>query len=242
MSYLAALQKYVLLAKSLKSKAAADLIYKATSDPECFVFKELLDCPNIHALKDGEFEQIFNILQVFCWGTLKDLDPELLSPIQRHKLQQLTLVTLCSQNHVVPYSELRSDLNITSQAALEDLIINTIYASLLSAKLDSKNQILRVSSTFGRDLSPTDPSRILAIFKQWNGQCTTVLADITRRVEYMRNEAQVKDIEEDNYRKEIDSVKAGLKKVKGERMDVDEVGLAVKAEKKRRVARGARRH
>lgn len=41
------IQQYVLLAKGARGKALADLITRATSEPNLFVFGELLDVPSI---------------------------------------------------------------------------------------------------------------------------------------------------------------------------------------------------
>ena len=69
-----ALESYILLSKDAKApRAAADLILRATSDPNTFVFAELLHMPNIHALKDSdEYGAHYKLLQIFAWGTWPD--------------------------------------------------------------------------------------------------------------------------------------------------------------------------
>ena len=70
-----ALESFVLLSKSATSpRAAADLITQATSAPNTYVFAELLQTPNIAALKDGpsEFAPYYTLLQIFAWGTWAD--------------------------------------------------------------------------------------------------------------------------------------------------------------------------
>jgi COP9 signalosome complex subunit 7 len=48
-----ALEPFLLLAKSARGKAAADLIRRATSEPGLFVFGELLDAPGIKEVCGG---------------------------------------------------------------------------------------------------------------------------------------------------------------------------------------------
>lgn len=75
MKALNALEPYILLSKSASSpRAAADLITQATSAPNTYVFAELLQTPNIQALRTapGEWAAYLTILELFCWGTWSD--------------------------------------------------------------------------------------------------------------------------------------------------------------------------
>lgn len=69
-----ALESYILLSKDAKApRAAADLILRATADPNTYVFAELLHMPNIDALKSsGEYSGHYKLLQIFSWGTWQD--------------------------------------------------------------------------------------------------------------------------------------------------------------------------
>ncbi|KAL9033773.1 MAG: hypothetical protein Q9214_007349, partial [Letrouitia sp. 1 TL-2023] len=69
-----ALESFVLLSKSATSpRAAVDLVTKATSAPNTFVFAELLQTPNIRALKDSErYAPYYTLLEIFSWGTWAD--------------------------------------------------------------------------------------------------------------------------------------------------------------------------
>ena len=70
-----ALEPYIILAKSANaSQAAAQVVAQATSAPHTFVFAELLQTPNIHALRDASSEQAsyHSLLQIFAWGTWSD--------------------------------------------------------------------------------------------------------------------------------------------------------------------------
>lgn len=72
-----ALEPYILLSKSATSpRAAVDLIRQATSAPNTFVFAELLQTPNIQALRNASEEHApyLTLLEIFAWGTWKDYE------------------------------------------------------------------------------------------------------------------------------------------------------------------------
>lgn len=70
-----ALEPYVLLSKSASSpRAAADLVVQATSNPNTYVFAELLETSNIQALRTAspEYAPLLTLLEIFSWGTWSD--------------------------------------------------------------------------------------------------------------------------------------------------------------------------
>lgn len=69
-----ALAPFVALAKSATSpRAAADLISQATAAPNTYVFAELLQQPNIQALKGHEqYGGHSELLRLFAWGTWEE--------------------------------------------------------------------------------------------------------------------------------------------------------------------------
>jgi COP9 signalosome complex subunit 7 len=69
-----ALESYILLSKDAKApRSAADLIVRATADPNTYVFAELLHMPNIDALRTSEeYGAHYKLLTIFAWGTWED--------------------------------------------------------------------------------------------------------------------------------------------------------------------------
>ena len=71
-SALNALAPFLALAPSATSpRAAADLISRATSAPNTYVFAELLQTRQIQALRTAEpqWARWLRALELFCWGT-----------------------------------------------------------------------------------------------------------------------------------------------------------------------------
>ena len=69
-----ALEPFLALSKSANSpRAAADLITQVTSAPNTYVFAELLQTPNIQALRNSEeYAPYLALLEIFAWGTWSD--------------------------------------------------------------------------------------------------------------------------------------------------------------------------
>lgn len=215
-----ALESYVLLSKSATSpRAAVDLITQAISAPNTYVFAELLQTPNIQALRSASPEHAcyLTLLEIFAWGTWTDyqgfpLTPpsSFLSPpfqsnqivsetsnlppltdAQSQKLRQLTLLTLATSPSTLSYTYLLAALSLPSIRALEDLIISNIYAGLLSAKLDTLAKRMDVSSVAPlRDLRPDSVPQMVAVLEDWDSRCVSVLAEIEEQVIEVRRKAQ----------------------------------------------------
>jgi len=113
-------------------------------------------------------------------------------------------------------------LDIPSTRALEDLCINTIYASQLTGKLSPQTQTFQITSCTSRDVSATSPdyAGMIATLTQWSRQCDLVLAEITGRIRDVKVAAANRKKAEEEYEREVESAKnaaAGKKgaKVKG---------------------------
>ena len=68
----AALQPFVILAKSAQGAACADIIKQATSANGVYTFTGLLEAENIQKLAGTEHEPSLNLLRIFSWGTYRD--------------------------------------------------------------------------------------------------------------------------------------------------------------------------
>ncbi|KAI4156070.1 MAG: hypothetical protein LQ340_000558, partial [Diploschistes diacapsis] len=70
-----ALEPFIALSSSAtSSRAAAELISQAVGAPNTYVFAELLQTPNIQALRNAEAQHArwLRLLEIFCWGTWAD--------------------------------------------------------------------------------------------------------------------------------------------------------------------------
>ncbi|XDG08807.1 hypothetical protein ABKA04_008422 [Annulohypoxylon sp. FPYF3050] len=195
-----ALEPYLALTKSATApRAAADLVTQATSNPNTYVFAELLQAPQIQALsQSSEYVPYLQLLEIFSHGTYQTYNaaqattPSLptLNDAQTLKLRQLSLLTLVRNPHNLTYSALQTSLGLSSHRAVEELVISAIYGGLLEAQLDPRNQIIHVSGVAPlRDLEPNSIPSALAALRDFSSRCTSTLQDLASQVQSVRDSA-----------------------------------------------------
>lgn len=196
------MQPFLALSKSATSpRAAADLITRATSAPNTYIFAELLQQPQIQALSQSpEFTSYLTLLQIFSYGTYQSYHdtPNLppLSDAQTLKLRQLSLLSLARDRSNLSYEALQKALRLTSARQLEELVITVIYAGLLHATLDPARQAVQVNSIAPlRDLSPGSIQGMIAALGKWNDKCTSTLGDLDGQIRHMRATAVAREKE-----------------------------------------------
>lgn len=216
MSSSAALEQFILLAKTAKGAAAMELIRQALETPGIYVFGELLEMPNIKELASGPHSSYYNLLNLFAYGTYNDYkakknDLPALSQAQLHKLRHLTIISLATKNKRLSYGVLLSELDVKNLRELEDLIIDAVYADIIRGKLDQKHQQLEVDFAIGRDIRPEHIQEISSVLGSWCSGCEMLVQNLEEQVlkANMRQERQVqlnKDMEQ-----EIMNIKKALK-------------------------------
>ncbi|XP_046737352.1 COP9 signalosome complex subunit 7b isoform X2 [Diprion similis] len=207
------LEQFVLLAKTAKGAAAVELIKQAVEAPGVNVFGELLDMPNIKELENGPFAEYWNTLNLFAYGTYKQYLENKdklfdLTPVQKKKLQHLTIVTLATKSKCIPYSVLLEELDVKNVRDLEDLIIEAVYADIIHGKLDQKNSQLEVDyAGLGRDVRPGDTGAVAETLAAWGEACDAVLACIEQQVLRANSEKQKATQHKEKIQQDIANVK-----------------------------------
>ena len=133
------LKPFLLLAKSAKGAAAADLIRQVLEHPSVNVFGELLDMPHIRELAGTSSAGSLELLRIFAYGTWSDYkgrsgELPALSEAQALKLKKLTVVHLASSSKLLAYDVLLRALELRSVRELEDLLIECIYLGMVRAR------------------------------------------------------------------------------------------------------------
>ncbi|KAK4183221.1 hypothetical protein QBC35DRAFT_353681, partial [Podospora australis] len=199
-----ALEPFLALTKSATSpRAAADLIVRATSAPNTYIFTELLQTPEIQALAASEeFAPFLRLLEVFSYGTYSSYTstpglPEL-NEAQRLKLRQLSLMTLADNKTAdssaseppLSYASLQSALDLPSRQALEELVIRAIYAGLLKAQLNPKDSVVQINSVAPlRDVAPKAIGGLLSSLQAWSDRCDATLESLAEQMAQLRADA-----------------------------------------------------
>ncbi|KAL7927173.1 hypothetical protein ACQKWADRAFT_99905 [Trichoderma austrokoningii] len=197
-----ALEPFLALSKSATSpRAAADLVTRATSAPNTFLFTELLQTPQIQALTASpEFTAYFTLLQIFSYGSYgtyhATADLPTLNDTQTLKLRQLSLLSLASDRSSLSYDALQKALGLSSPREVEDLVITAIYAGLLHATLDPARQAVSVTSVAPlRDLAPGTIPDMISALQGWSSRCQSTLGDLEEQIKSIRDVATVRERE-----------------------------------------------
>jgi COP9 signalosome complex subunit 7 len=176
------------LSKSAKGLSAVELIRQVLESPGIYVFGELLDMPNIKELaNNSEYEPYYKLLNVFAFGTYSDYLsnsehlPQLTDPMKT-KLRHLTIVSLATKRKHIPYELLLSELDMKNLRQLEDLIIEVIYANVVSGKMDQMNNRLEIDHTIGRDIKHEDLKTVTNVLNEWCRNCDNVLRNIELQI------------------------------------------------------------
>ncbi|XP_055864775.1 COP9 signalosome complex subunit 7a-like [Biomphalaria glabrata] len=181
------LEPFLLLLKDAKQAGAASIVTQAMGAPNVFVFGEILHLPNVQELANGPHAAVFQLLNVFAYGTYKDYKASTaqlpdLTAAQLTKLRHLTVVSLATKTKCIPYSVLLDELAIDNVRNLEDLIIEVIYADIIHGKLDQKNQQLEVDYAIGRDIHDNALTEVVNVLQQWCNGCEGVLKSIEEQI------------------------------------------------------------
>lgn len=211
-----ALEQFILLSKTAKGAAAAELIRQALETPGIYVFGELLEMPAVKELANGPHSSYYNLLNLFAYGTLSDYkanenDLPPLSQAELKKLRHLTIISLATKNKRLSYSKLLAELDVKNLRELEDLIIDAIYADIIRGKLDQRHQHLEVDFAVGRDIQPDHIREISTVLNSWCSGCEVLVQNLEEQVQKanMRREKQIHVNKETE--QEIMNIKKALK-------------------------------
>lgn len=198
--------------------AAADLVTRATSAPNTYLFSELLHTPSIQSLASSPTHaSSLALLQIFSYGTYADYraaSPALpkLNDSQTLKLRQLSLLSLARDRRNLTYEKLSEALGLDSTRDLENLVVTAVYAGLLDATLDPNRQVVQVHSVAPlRDLAPGAVPPMMEKLSAWSDRCTSTLTDLEAEIQAIKDQAARRQWDQELKEKETQRLTALLK-------------------------------
>ena len=147
---------------SLSGDALNPLIMRALCLPNLYFFGELLEVPRVAAHVQARRCRETCLLGLFCSGTLADyraqpaMYGELEAPLME-KLKLLTLASLTASEKRVPYARLREALELASDAEVESLVIQAVYAGLVEVRAASPHLLHTRTHAHTHTPSPLSP-------------------------------------------------------------------------------------
>ncbi|KAK4227245.1 hypothetical protein QBC38DRAFT_198733 [Podospora fimiseda] len=226
-----ALQPFLALASSATSpQTAADLVVRATSAPNTYIFTELLQTPEVQALASSpEFAQFLTLLEIFCYGSYQSYKstpglPEL-TDAQLLKLRQLSLLTIASQKNdpalastepALSYASLQKVLDLQSRESVEKLVVSAIYAGLIKAQLNPKDSMIQINSVSAlRDVSPSAIGGLLSSLQALSARCDATLESLAAEMVQIRADADRRAVQSAEWAAKTGKLREELKKAGG---------------------------
>uniref|UniRef100_A0AAR2LA95 PCI domain-containing protein n=1 Tax=Pygocentrus nattereri TaxID=42514 RepID=A0AAR2LA95_PYGNA len=181
---------------SLSGSALAQAISSLLETPGLYVFSDILELPNVRELETGPHAPVYQLLNLFAYGTYSDYKeraaslPEL-TPSQKNKLRHLSIISLASNLKCLPYSLLLQQLELKNVRELEDLLIEAIYCDIIHGKLDQRNQQVEVDFSVGRDLGPNELGCVNTLLSK-NAVLCGIEEQVSRANQYRESQLKVK--------------------------------------------------
>jgi hypothetical protein len=158
--------------------------------------------PNVKTLPS---DSRIDLIKLFAFGTFADykaasagIYPKL-SETQLFKLKQLSLVSHCTSNDQKKKSwtikELAQVLDLSSQEAVEELIVATNYAGLISGRINQRTNVFELTWSSSRDLTISSLSILSESLTVWEKDVKSALqsveaqiSDLTRALQFSHDE------------------------------------------------------
>jgi len=170
------LENFKMLAEGTKGEALTYVITNLIKEKNVFVFGEILNVQSVKDLGNNPaFKSYLDLLKIFAYGSYpefkaKEKELKLKDKLEGKaltKLKMLSIVEAASKHKFLSYEKLQKDLDVESVRALEDLVIDCVYANLLQGKLDQRKKAFEVQWVMGRDLGPTEVADMMSTVETW---------------------------------------------------------------------------
>lgn len=157
---------------------------RATADPGLHVFGELLECPSMTSLSGPPGA----LLRLFAYGTYSDYckgpgEFPTLSEAHVAKLRRLSVISLACGRNELAYGELRRALGVESVRDVERVVLDCVYAGLLSARMDQRAAKVEIISVSGRDVIAEEMvGDMLRVLRAWAAGAEKLGSDIDAKI------------------------------------------------------------
>ncbi|KAJ1956864.1 hypothetical protein GGI12_005192 [Dipsacomyces acuminosporus] len=204
---------YLKFLNNAPDSGCARIVEEVLDDERIYHFGQLLESPRVIKLSESEeYRPLWELLKVFAYGTLSDykrLQPQLpqINDHQLEKLKHLTLVSFASKEKILPYETIMQELSCDSEQQMEDLVINTIYKGLISAKLDQRRRLIEVDYVIGRDVSREELRSMHSLLTAWSAVCEQALGSLNESIAEANAAATIKKREDVEFTQNLQDVR-----------------------------------
>lgn len=204
----AGIAKYVKQAAEREGVGLLSVVDACLRDKNVFSFGELLDLPNVQAMRADDKAR----LELFAYGTYDDYKAQRasgsvgpgLGADHLDKLKALTLVSFATVRKEMSYDALRGALDLSSDAAVEALVRDCIYAGVITATLDQRARLVEVSATTGRDVKVDEVDALLRRVDEWQTSVATVLGSVEEQLKQMSEAVKSREAKEATFARDYE--------------------------------------
>ena len=123
----------------------------------------------------------------------------------------LVCTALASQSKTLAYDVLLRNLELSSVRALEDLLIECMYAGLLQGRLDQQAGHLEVYACAGRDVHPDELPNMATVLAEWQRSAGGLMAEVSAQLKSFRGQQEAHRHAQRELEERVDAIKASLR-------------------------------
>lgn len=223
---MASIAEYCESVRGKEGAAAAVVVRQALATPHIYFYGQLLQMPEVEALRGTAHGFLVSLLELFAFGTYSDATKlpaegqQFLTATMKSKLRQLSLVSLCAKSRRINYQEITAATEISDTRELEDLIIDTITTGLLSGRIDQRAAQLEVFEVSARDVNVAKEVDIMiGKMERWLGRCEVATGDLSNCVSATKQYDDIRDADRKKFEEREAQVMEVCKKIEYEEKD-----------------------
>ena len=190
-------------------------IRTALSSDTCYQFSDLLSEAK-ESLSVPDRDRWLEILNCFVTGQYRTFTPSLDRPA-REKLQAMTLLRLTSESTALGYGEIERVCGCETDREVEALLIRCIQAGLLQCKIDEINRRVFLHQLSTSAYHVQDCGKLLETLQSWASENSSVMEEIRDHVSEATVNLATAKTEREEFKRNLDSAKASVKKEKPQR-------------------------
>lgn len=99
-------------------------------------------------------------------------------------------------------------MQLTDQDELEDFLIEAMGSEVVKGTIDQRNKAVLVASCIPRHVSKGDIAKLVAKLGDWKAISTDLIAQLTRKVEQLKQEEVVKTERAKEFQRRVKAVLA----------------------------------
>ncbi|VDN50173.1 unnamed protein product [Dracunculus medinensis] len=160
-------------------KEIADCVYQIIERDGIYNFSEYLLDEKINSLKNSEFYGIYQLLLLFAYGTYGEFitnqnNLPMLTDRMKWKLRQLTFISLCARQRIIPLKLAMDELHLPRIEDFEKFYISCIEDGIIKGFWDGEAGVITIKWCENRDVADASLDAIQQDIRKLIKRCETI--------------------------------------------------------------------